>query len=113
MIKAEKTQEKEEDEERDEESQAQGTEKESQDKESQGKESKTKSEEGEQGRTTREKNDRIMHHQIERNIGKYERVVTLDHDIDPKTVKVSFKDGVLKVKIPKTPRSQQTHKISF
>jgi len=62
---------------------------------------------------TSQKKEKIVSHQIERCVGKYERVVTLDHDIDPKTVNVSFKEGVLKVKVPKAHASTQTHKISF
>ncbi|MGD2127513.1 MAG: Hsp20/alpha crystallin family protein [Desulfobacteraceae bacterium] len=47
----------------------------------------------------------------ERTYGKFQRSFTLSGDVDPDKIKAEFKDGVLKIEIPK-PEEQKPKKIS-
>ena len=46
-------------------------------------------------------------HWSERYFGMFERQIPLTADVDGDNVKASFKQGVLRVEIPKTPDAQQ------
>lgn len=48
----------------------------------------------------------------ERVYGKFERAFTLPASIDPESVKANFKDGVLKIDVPK-PEEQKPKQISI
>ncbi len=48
----------------------------------------------------------------ERSFGKFERVFVLPVEVNPDKVKADFKDGVLKIFIPK-PEEQKTKKITI
>jgi HSP20 family protein len=48
----------------------------------------------------------------ERRFGSFQRAFTLPGEVDPENVKAEFKDGILKVRIPK-PREPQTKKITI
>ncbi len=43
------------------------------------------------------------YHRIERSFGSFERSFTLPEDADAKKIAAEFRDGVLKVHLPKTP----------
>ncbi len=46
-------------------------------------------------------------HRIERSYGSFSRSISLPGDVDPDTVDAVYKDGVLKLTIPKTERSKR------
>ena len=46
-------------------------------------------------------------HQIERSYGSFHRVVRLPHSVDSKKAKASYKEGVLKVIIPKKEQTKE------
>jgi len=48
----------------------------------------------------KEEKDKHYHHK-ERIYGKFERSFTLPADVDPEKVKAEYKDGILKIEIPK------------
>ena len=48
----------------------------------------------------------------ERSFGKFERSFTLPADVDPDKIKADFKDGILKLNIPK-PETHKPKQISF
>lgn len=48
----------------------------------------------------------------ERSFGKFERAFTLPADVDPDKIKADFKDGVLKIDIPK-PEKQKPRQITI
>jgi len=48
----------------------------------------------------------------ERSFGKFERAFTLPADVDPDKIKADFKDGVLKIDIPK-PEEQKPRQITI
>jgi HSP20 family protein len=48
----------------------------------------------------------------ERLFGSFQRAFTLPGDVEPDDVKAEFKDGVLKVRLPK-PKESQTKKITI
>jgi HSP20 family protein len=53
------------------------------------------------------------YHLIERAYGAFERSTRLPCEVDASKVKAEFKNGVLKVKLPKTPEAKaKSHKIS-
>jgi len=47
----------------------------------------------------------------ERTFGKFERVFRLPADVDPEKIKADYKDGILKIDIPK-PEEQQPKQIT-
>ena len=50
----------------------------------------------------------------ERSFGRFERVIPLDEEVDPDKIEAGFKNGVLKVTLPKNPRAQdKTRKIEI
>ena len=48
-----------------------------------------------------------QYHQRERRYGYFERVLTLPENVDGDKVQCEFRDGVLKIHLPKTPEQQQ------
>jgi HSP20 family protein len=48
----------------------------------------------------------------ERTFGKFERAFTLPADVDPDKIKADYKDGVLKIDIPK-PEEQKPRQITI
>lgn len=50
-------------------------------------------------------------HRRERTYGKFERVFTLPMEVDPDKIKADYKDGVLKIDIPK-PEKQKPKQIT-
>ncbi len=55
---------------------------------------------GEKKQEKEEKNEN--YHRVERAYGMFQRSFTLPTTVDPKKIKATFKDGVLKIKLPKT-----------
>ena len=55
---------------------------------------------GEKKQEKEEKNEN--YHRVERAYGVFQRSFTLPTTVDPKKIKATFKDGVLKIKLPKT-----------
>jgi HSP20 family protein len=54
------------------------------------------------------------HHLLERSYGSFERMTTLPCDVDAEKVKAEFKDGVLKITLPKAPEAKaKTRKIAI
>jgi len=49
----------------------------------------------------------------ERSFGSFTRKFALPDGVDPKSIKASFKDGVLKMHLPKTNAQQSTHEINI
>lgn len=47
------------------------------------------------------------YHRIERTFGSFTRSFTLPADVDPNGVEATYKDGVLKLMIPKTEKSKR------
>jgi len=45
-------------------------------------------------------------YRFERRFGKFERLINLESEIDPKSIKKDFKDGVLTVELCKTKTSE-------
>lgn len=45
-------------------------------------------------------------HRVERSYGKFLRTFTLPEDADAKKIAAEFKDGVLKVHLPKSPAAK-------
>lgn len=45
-------------------------------------------------------------HRVERRYGQFRRVLNLGQDVDPDKVNAEFKDGVLKVTVPKSEKSK-------
>ena len=64
---------------------------------------------GERKQETEEK-DRTFH-RIERRTGSFSRTVSLPSEVDEETVDASYKDGVLKIRMPKA-KAAQAKKIS-
>lgn len=60
--------------------------------------------EGERHREKEEKGKR--YHKIERDYGRFVRRLVLPTDVDAAKVKAEFKDGVLRVLLPKTPEAR-------
>lgn len=46
-------------------------------------------------------------HRIERSYGQFRRVLTLPDDADPEGIKADFKNGVLKIEVPRVKRSEK------
>jgi len=49
----------------------------------------------------------------ERSFGSFVRKFSLPDGVDPKSIKASFKDGVLKMQLPKANAQQSTHEINI
>lgn len=72
-----------------------------------------------QGRTLTIKGERKAENEVqeeryyrkERFQGRFERAFTLPADVDPEAVKADYKDGVLKVEVPK-PEKRKARKIT-
>jgi HSP20 family protein len=47
---------------------------------------------------------------VERSYGEFQRVISLPASVDKEKIKATFKKGVLKVILPKTPESKSTQK---
>lgn len=55
-----------------------------------------------------------LFHRVERAHGYFERTMSLPFNLDPSKVAAEFKDGLLKIVIPKTVEVQrQTHKVDI
>ena len=65
--------------------------------------------EGERSSENEVKEDK--YHRRERSYGKFERVFTLPAEVDPDKIKADYKDGVLKIDIPK-PEEQKPKQIT-
>lgn len=52
------------------------------------------------------------YHRRERAYGKFERAFTLPVEIDPEKIQADFKDGVLKINIPK-PKEQKPKQVTI
>jgi len=54
-------------------------------------------------------------HRIERSYGEFRRVLALPDDADPDNIGADFKNGVLKIRIPKRPESERkgAHKVEI
>ena len=50
------------------------------------------------------------YHLAERRYGSFQRAFRVPDSVDPDKVEASFKNGVLTVKLPKTPRAQKTER---
>jgi HSP20 family protein len=59
---------------------------------------------GERKTEKEEKNKK--YHRIERSFGSFERAFTVPEDADANKIAAEFKDGVLKVHLPKTPAAK-------
>jgi HSP20 family protein len=59
---------------------------------------------GERKSEKEEKNKKF--HRIERSYGSFERTFTIPEDADAAKMKAEFKDGVLRVHVPKNPAAQ-------
>jgi HSP20 family protein len=59
---------------------------------------------GERKSEKEEKNKRF--HRIERSFGSFERTFTIPEDAETAKMKAEFKDGVLRVHVPKSPMAQ-------
>jgi HSP20 family protein len=49
------------------------------------------------------------YHLMERAFGRFERTISLPHNIDTKNADVTYQDGVLTVIVPKTESTPPTH----
>lgn len=69
---------------------------------------------GEKKEEVREEADDRRYHLWERTYGSFRRAFTLPRTIDPTKIVAEFKDGVLTVKMPKTPQAKaKGHKIAI
>jgi len=50
------------------------------------------------------------HYRMERSYGSFERWLPLPEHVDQDKIQAHFKNGLLKISLPKTPESQKTHK---
>lgn len=57
-------------------------------------------------RKTEKEEKKKKYHRIERSYGKFERVFTLPEDADASKLAAEFKDGVLRVHMPKSPSAK-------
>lgn len=46
-------------------------------------------------------------YRVERSYGRFRRVVPIDHEIDSEGVKAGYKNGVLKITLPRTQRDRE------
>lgn len=69
---------------------------------------------GEKKEEVREEADDRRYHLWERTYGAFRRAFTLPRTIDPNKIVAEFKDGVLTVRMPKTPQAKaKGHKIAI
>jgi HSP20 family protein len=55
-----------------------------------------------------EKEEKRQHfYQVERSFGSFHRLIDLPSEVDEKEIDATFKNGVLKVKLPKTKKAQE------
>ncbi len=59
---------------------------------------------GEKARESEEKN--VSFHRVERTYGRFSRSIQLDKDVVADGIQASFKDGVLKIEVPKAVKTQ-------
>jgi HSP20 family protein len=62
-----------------------------------------------------DQNGRVVH-RMERSYGSFQRTMTMPYAVDPGQVSADFKDGVLKVRLPKPEDAQrrtEAHKIQI
>jgi len=65
------------------------------------------------GERRREKdNKNKTYHRIERSYGRFVRTITLPVDIDPDKTKATYKDGLLRITLPK-PESKRSKEIKI
>lgn len=57
-------------------------------------------------RKTEKEEKKRKYHRVERSYGKFERVFTLPEDADATKLAADFKDGVLRVHMPKNPTAK-------
>lgn len=62
-------------------------------------------------RSTEKEVKEDKYHRRERAYGKFKRVFSLPAEVDPDKIKANFKDGILKIDIPK-PKEQKPKKIA-
>ncbi|WP_458734822.1 Hsp20/alpha crystallin family protein [Zobellella taiwanensis] len=63
---------------------------------------------GEKKHEHEEKSDKL--HRIERSYGHFQRVLTLPADAEDEGIDAEFKDGVLKIRVPRKPQSTSKSK---
>ncbi len=51
-------------------------------------------------------NEKAKYHRIEREAGKFSRIISLQTDIDSDKIDATLKDGILKLTIPKSEKSK-------
>ena len=56
---------------------------------------------GERKRESEEEDKKRKYHRVERSFGRYERSFRVPEGVDPSKIQADFKDGVLKVSMPK------------
>jgi HSP20 family protein len=62
----------------------------------------------------KEEQDGFVVHRVERTYGKFQRTLQVPYETAPEQIEAEFKDGVLKIRLPKPPQEQsrmQAHKI--
>jgi HSP20 family protein len=64
----------------------------------------------------KDEQEHFVVHRIERSFGSFQRVLTVPHDIDPEQVEADFRDGLLKIALPKPEQAHertQSRKVSI
>jgi len=64
-------------------------------------------------RKREEETEEEGYHRAERNYGKFQRTFTLPANVDAKNAKANFKDGVLKLTLPKLEEIEKGKKIAI
>ncbi|ARN57957.1 Hsp20/alpha crystallin family protein [Sedimentisphaera salicampi] len=67
--------------------------------------------EGEKKNTNEEKDSNYYH--VERTFGSFRRAVPFAHNVDEENIDASFKDGLLKITVPKTEEGAGRKKIEI
>jgi HSP20 family protein len=62
-------------------------------------------------RKTERREDKDNYHVMERSMGAFQRSMRLPFHVDPAQVKASFENGVLAVRLPKTPAQVRSRRI--
>jgi HSP20 family protein len=65
---------------------------------------------------SKEAQEGFVIHRVERTFGSFQRTLTVPYEADPERIEAEFKDGVLKIRLPKPEQAQnkaQTHKIAI
>jgi HSP20 family protein len=55
----------------------------------------------------KDERENFVVHRIERSYGSFQRVLTVPHEIDPERVEAEFKDGLLKIALPKPEQAHE------